>query len=401
MFLKHLSLTNFRNFKRLEVDIPPNVTVMVGNNAQGKTSFLEAVYFFSTLTSVQAGRDRELINFLALEEELPVARLVMDFSRSGSDHQMEARLILGNGGNGNARLRKEVLLDGVKRPLQHALGNFNSVIFLPQMTEIIEDGPDVRRRYLDMTIAQVYPGYARELSAYLQTISQRNALLKNMAERGGDPAQLDFWDERVAEKGSFIMRTRIQMLQEFEQLASATHLELSEQRSDLTIQYLPGFDFLHSTQAQNSLVSEVLSVKDQAVPDLEALRQAFMQALAAIRKEEIQRGVTTIGPHRDELRFHAHQVDMGTYGSRGQVRTVMMALKIGEMHWLKEKTGEWPVLLLDETLAELDLAHRDALLHALEDCEQAILTATDAGMFNPEFLEKCTMWQVEEGRIQQ
>ncbi|KUK47054.1 MAG: DNA replication and repair protein RecF, partial [Anaerolinea thermophila] len=255
MFLKHLSLTNFRNFKRLEVDIPPNVTVMVGNNAQGKTSFLEAVYFFSTLTSVQAGRDRELINFLALEEELPVARLVMDFSRSGSDHQMEARLILGNGGNGNARLRKEVLLDGVKRPLQHALGNFNSVIFLPQMTEIIEDGPDVRRRYLDMTIAQVYPGYARELSAYLQTISQRNALLKNMAERGGDPAQLDFWDERVAEKGSFIMRTRIQMLQEFEQLASATHLELSEQRSDLTIQYLPGFDFLHSTQAQNSLVS--------------------------------------------------------------------------------------------------------------------------------------------------
>lgn len=399
MFLKHLSLTNFRTFKRLEVDIPPNVTIMVGNNAQGKTSFLEAVYFFSTLTSVQAGRDRELINFFALEEELPVARLVMEYSRAGGDHQMEARLILGNGGNGNARLRKEVLLDGVKRPLQQALGNFNSVIFLPQMTEIIEDGPDVRRRYLDMTIAQVYPGYARELSLYLQTISQRNALLKTLAERSGDLSQLDFWDERVAEKGSFIMRTRIQMLQEFERLASSIHLELSEQYSGLDIQYVPGFDFLRAAQSQKSLASEDVSVKDQVVPDLETLQQAFMEGLAAIRNEEIQRGVTTIGPHRDELRFRAHQVDIGTYGSRGQVRTVMMALKIGEMHWLKEKTGEWPVLLLDETLAELDLAHRDALLNALADCEQVILTATDAGMFNPDFLKKCTMWQVQEGCI--
>lgn len=140
-------------------------------------------------------------------------------------------------------------------------------------------------------------------------------------------------------------------------------------------------------------------MKDQAVPDLETLQQAFLEGLAAVRSEEIQRGVTTIGPHRDELRFRANQVDVGTYGSRGQVRTVMMALKIGEMRWLKEKTGEWPVLLLDETLAELDLAHRDALLNALTTCEQAILTATDAGMFNPDFLKKCTMWHVDEGRI--
>jgi len=399
MFLKHLSLTNFRTFKRLEVDIPPNVTVMVGNNAQGKTSFLEAVSFFSTLTSVQAGRDRELVNFMALEDELPVARLVMEYNRAGGDHQMEARLILGNGGNGNARLRKEVLLDGVKRPLQQALGNFNSVIFLPQMTEIIEDGPDVRRRYLDMTIAQVYPGYARELSLYLQTISQRNALLKTLAERGSDQSQLDFWDERVAEKGSFIMRTRILMLQEFERLVSTIHLELSEQQSGVSIRYLPGFDFSRAEQTQSKLLAEESSMKDQAVPDLETLQQAFMEGLAAVRSEEIQRGVTTIGPHRDELRFRANQVDVGTYGSRGQVRTVMMALKIGEMYWLKEKTGEWPVLLLDETLAELDLAHRNALLNALTTCEQAILTATDAGMFNPEFLKKCTMWHVDEGRI--
>lgn len=400
MFLKHLSLTNFRTFQRLEIDVPAGITVMVGNNAQGKTSFLEAINFFSTLTSVQAGRDRELINFQSLDEELPVARLVMEYVRGEKTHTMEARLILGNGGNGNGRLRKEVLLDGVKRPLQHALGNFNSVIFLPQMTEIVEDGPDVRRRYLDMTISQVYNGYARELSAYMQAIAQRNALLKNLAERGGDQAQLDFWDERVAEKGSFIIRTRMQMLAEFEELASLVHLDLTAQQSPLKIEYLPGLDMRAFVSEQKALDIDLASTSELLELKQDELKGAFIRKLQVLHREEISRGVTTIGPHRDELRFIANQVDAGTYGSRGQVRTVMMALKIGEMQWLHARTGERPVLLLDETMAELDLAHRDALLHALTDCEQAILTATDAHMFNVDFLAGCSMWQVQEGRIQ-
>ena len=373
---------------------------MVGNNAQGKTSFLEAINFFSTLTSVQAGRDRELINFHALDEELPVARLVMEFIRGEKTHTMEARLILGNRDNGNGRMRKEVLLDGVKRPLQHALGNFNSVIFLPQMTEIVEDGPDVRRRYLDMTISQVYNGYARELSAYMQAITQRNALLKNLAERGGDQAQLDFWDEQVAEKGSFIIRTRVQMLAEFEELASLVHLALTAQQSSLKIEYLPGLDMRAFMSEQKALDIDSASVFELLELKQDELKSTFIQKLQVLHREEIQRGVTTIGPHRDELRFVANQVDTGTYGSRGQVRTVVMALKVGEMRWLHAKTGERPVLLLDETMAELDLVHRDALLHALADCEQVILTATDAHMFNADFLTGCNIWQVEEGRIQ-
>ncbi len=399
MFLKHISLTNFRAFQRLEVDVPERVTVMVGNNAQGKTSFLEAINFFSTLTSVQAGKDRELINFMALGDEIPVARLVMNFSRGGSDHNMEARLILGNNGNKGSRLRKEVLLDGIKRPLQQALGNFNSVIFLPQMTDIVDGAPDERRRYLDMTIAQVYPGYARELSEYNQAISQRNALLKTLAERGGDSAQLDFWDEHIAEKGSFIMRTRMQMLDEFEDRVSEVHLALSEGISPLAINYLPGFNFRNGEREQETFAFPVGKDSHACLLSQEELQNTFLKKLQSVRKDEIQRGMTTLGPHRDELRFFANQIDSGTYGSRGQIRTVLMALKIGEMHWLHEKTGEWPVLLLDETLAELDLQHRNALLHALSNCEQAILTATDAGMFNPEFLKTCTIWKIDAGRI--
>jgi len=400
MYLTHLSLTNFRTFKRLEIDVPSHVTLMVGDNAQGKTSFLEAVFFFSALTSVQSGRDRELINFEALSDDIPVARLVMDFMRQGKIHKMEVRLIIGNGGNGNGRLRKEVLIDDIKRPLQQALGNFNSVIFLPQMTDIIEDGPDVRRRYLDMTISQVYPGYARELSRYNQTISQRNALLKNLAEHGGDMQQLDFWDERVADKGSFVMRTRMQMLKEFERAASQVHLGLSGQCSGLQIEYQPGFNIFQKLQNQRSLDLSSAERWQYAAIEQDELQRLFMEELKRMRPEEIRRGVTTIGPHRDELRFIANEVDAGTYGSRGQIRTVMMALKLGELHWLHEKTGEYPVLLLDETMAELDLGHRDALLDALEECEQAILTTTDASMFKTEFLSKCALMQVHEGRIQ-
>ena len=403
MFLQHLSLTNFRTFQRLEIDVPAGVTVMVGNNAQGKTSFLEAINFFSTLTSVQAGRDRELINFHALEDDLPVARLVMEYARAGNTHTMEARLILGNGGNGNGngRMRKEVLLDGVKRPLQHALGNFNSVIFLPQMTEIVEGGPDVRRRYLDMTISQVHSSYARELSGYMQAIAQRNALLKNLAERGGDQGQLDFWDERVADKGSFIIRNRMHMLAEFEKLAAVAHLDLTAQQSPLKIEYLPGFDIQNAMGEQKAL--DIGLPSDAHLVELKQndLKTAFLQKLRDLHREEIQRGVTTIGPHRDELRFIANQVDAGTYGSRGQIRTVLMALKIGEMQWLHAKTGEHPVLLLDETLAELDLPHRDALLGALGDSEQSILTATDENMFNPAFLEECTIMHMKEGIIKE
>ena len=400
MFLKHISLTNFRTFKRLELDVPEHVTVLVGNNAQGKTSFLEAVNFFSTLTSVQAGKDRELINFLALDEELPVARLVMEFQRTNSTHFMEARLILGNGGNGNGRLRKEVLVDGIKRPLQQALGNFNSVIFLPQMTDIVDGAPEGRRRYLDMTIAQVYPGYARELSEYLQAISQRNALLKILSERGGDTRQLDYWDDQVSEKGSFIIHTRMQMLGEFELQAAKIHRTLSEGKSALLTRYLPSFTLTNGGAGQETFTFSSDDNSHTAVPAQEEIYTAFLNKLHSIRNDEILRGVTTIGPHRDDLRFFINQVDAGTYGSRGQIRTVLMALKIGEMHWLYEKTEEWPVLLLDETLAELDLPHRGALLGALGDSEQAILTATDVGMFNPDFLKTSTLLYVKEGMIQ-
>src|SRR5512137_202007 len=195
MYLTHLSLTNFRSFARLDMDIPRRVVLLVGDNAQGKTSVLEAIYFLAAFTSFQTHVDRQLVNFLEAKKDLAVGRLVAEYIRGSTRHRLEVRLVLEAVGATGQRLRKEVLLDGVKRQLADVIGHFNAVIFVVQMTQIIEGGPDHRRRYLNLALSQTVPGYARQLSEYGDALSQRNALLKLLAERGGAPAQLDFWED--------------------------------------------------------------------------------------------------------------------------------------------------------------------------------------------------------------
>src|SRR5512145_1366022 len=191
MYLKHLSLTNFRNFTRLDVDIPRRVVVLAGDNAQGKTSVLEAIYFLAAFTSFQTHADRQIINFYeAKKGGLTVARLIAEYQRTKGKHRLEARLILEPVGvlNGQ-RLRKEILLDGVKKPVGEVIGHFNAVVLVPQMSQIIEGAPDERRRYLNLALAQSTHVYARVLSEYNQALTQRNALLRLLGERGGNSDQ--------------------------------------------------------------------------------------------------------------------------------------------------------------------------------------------------------------------
>ncbi len=398
MHLTHLSLTNFRAFSRLDMDVPRHILLLVGDNAQGKTTLLEAVYFLATFTSFHASHDRQLINFLAEEENPPFARLVADFQRGGRGHRLEIRLIQDAVGANGARLRKEILVDGVKRSMQEAMGSFNAVLFLPQMTQILEGGPEERRRYLNLTLSQIVPGYAQALTEYVQVVSQRNALLKQLAERGGDSEQLTYWDVLLVQRGAFLIQARIRALNELERLSSRIHDRLTEGKEVLRLVYRPGFDPAAETRPQYSLPIE--SPVDRSGFTEEQIREGFLSRLRAARAEEIQRGVTTIGPHRDEVRFTANGIDLGDFGSRGQVRTALMALKLAEVAWMREKIGEWPVLLLDETLAELDLQRRADLLDALGDCDQALLTTTDLKLFNESFVRQCAVWQVQAGCVQ-
>lgn len=394
MYLKRLSLTNFRNFARLDIDIPRRSVLLVGDNAQGKTSILEAIYFLAALTSFQTNADRQMINFLEARNNPAVGRIVGEYARGSRTHKLEVRLILDPVGVGNGqRLRKEILLDGVKKQASDAVGQFSAVVFVPQMSQILEGGPDERRRYLNLALAQAVPAYAGVLSDYAKVIEQRNALLKSLAERGGKADQLDVWDESLARFGAQIIQWRIAAVQELEKQATRIHSELTHGAEVLRLAYEPSYDPLPKMSLKLDTAA------DRSGIELKDIQRGFLERLRSVRAEEIERGVTTIGPHRDELRFLANKIDLGDYGSRGQIRTALLSLKLAEVAWIQSRTKQWPVILLDEVMAELDLHRRADLLKYLGETEQSLLTATDLNMFPPQFVESAKVWRVSAGKV--
>jgi DNA replication and repair protein RecF len=275
-------------------------------------------------------------------------------------------------------------LDGVKKNAAEAVGRFSAVIFLPQMTRIVEGSPEDRRRFLNMALSQVVPGYARAMSHYAQVITRRNALLKLLAEQNGQTDQLTYWDEQLILHGSQMVLARMEAVKELESQAGRLHQKLTAGLEKLNLQYKPAIDFTGDNTASLTL---------------DEVKSAFRQNLQQVRNEEIARGVTVCGPHRDDLCFLCNDLDLSDFGSRGQIRTAMLSLKLAEVNWMKTRTGEWPVLLLDETLAELDLHRRADLQHTLEECDQGVLTTTDLHQFTDEFMSGCTIWRVDAGCV--
>jgi DNA replication and repair protein RecF len=382
MRLTHLSLHNFRNYVRLDLDLPPGVAVLLGDNAQGKTNLLEAVYYLATSRSPHAGADRELVNWLAVEQEpLPYARLVGRVARGESDLTIE--ITLTQQANNGDRYRKQIRVNGVARRAMDLLGQLNVVLFLPEDIALVSGSPSLRRRYLDVMLCQIDPPYCRSLSSYNRIVTQRNALLRDLRERGGGPAQLAFWDERLVEHGTTLITRRQAALIALDELAHAVHGELTGGAERLRLRYLP-------------------SVEIDGREGTPAVSAAFQAQLEALRQREIAAGMTVLGPHRDELRFSINAADAGTYGSRGQQRTVALALKLAEVDLMWRETGQFPVVLLDDVLSELDAHRRRFLLHRLASTDgprQAIITTTDLHTLPEAFLQGCQLWQVQMGRL--
>jgi len=396
MYLKHLSLTNFRSLTRLDMELPRRAVLLVGSNAQGKTSILEAIYFLAAFTSFQTHVDRQIVNFHEAKNPLAVTRLVADYQRGKTKHRLEARLILEPTGVNGQRLRKEVLLDGVKKRVSDIMGHFNAVVFVPQMSQIIEGGPDERRRYLNLALAQTVNTYARTLSDYHQALTQRNALLKALSERGGNSDQLQVWDDALVRFGAQIILNRIRAVQEIERFASRIHHELTRGTEVLRLAYEPAYDPL---KPEMQLGLKLDTQIDRSALELDEIQKGFLARLKSIRSEEIARGVTTIGPHRDDLRFIINKADVSDYGSRGQMRTTLLALKLAEVEWMKDRTSEWPVILLDEVMAELDAHRRADLLKYVGKGEQVLFTTTDTKLFMPEFTADSEIWDVSGGVV--
>lgn len=397
MRIRRLSLTNFRNFIRLETEFPAGPVLLIGRNAQGKTSLLEAVHYLSTGRSPHAGSDRELINFLALDEKEPFSRIVAEIDTPDRLTRLEIRILLENGSSPAARIRKEVFINGVKRPVADLGTAFNSVTFLPQDLQIIEGSPRHRRRMIDDLISQANSAYAQALTDYGKALAQRNALLKQIQDRRSSLPQLEVWTEPLADHGAAIIRARALSIGELEALAQPLHRQLTDNAEDLRLEYLPSFHPGSEGSAQIELALDMGT--DFSVFSLTQIREGLLEMWKTEADDDLQRGATQTGPHRDELRFLANSLDLRLYGSRGQIRSAMLAARLAEVSWLKGRIESWPVLLLDEVLAELDQQRRADVLDRVLESEQAILTTTDQDLFSERFIQEAALWEVEAGAL--
>ena len=253
---------------------------------------------------------------------------------------------------------------------------------------------------MDGTLRQVDIEYMLALSEYDKILPQRNALLKRIAEKRASPVELEFWDEQLAASGAVIIAGRQRFLRELEVKARATHLALTGGRETLSLKYLPSI--LTAAKGEGRQLSfDVIGLDLDRQLSAETIKPQFLERLLAQRREAIGRGITIAGPHRDELRIFINERDCGLFGSRGQARTAVMALKFAELEWMRDQLGEYPLFLLDEVVAELDSSRRKYLLDRLDGRAQTLVTTTEIEIFSPAFLQRATIYQVENGQISQ
>jgi len=399
MRVDRLSLTNFRNYARLETSLPAGALLLHGANAQGKTSLLEAIYYLATAHSPWATADRQLLNWHAERDALPFSRVAGEVT-SGKPGATRTQLditLVREPGELDSRLKKTIRVNAVPRRALDLIGAMNVVLFVPQDLALVEGSPFDRRRYLNVTLSQIDASYARALHTFERALEQRNALLRRIQDRQAKASELEYWDDLFSTSGGAIVAGRQRLLRDLEGAAQRVHRELTDDAETLDLRYIPGFVPAADTNGQLSFEVPGLDLHRQLEP--QRIADQLCEALQNGRGAEIARGITLIGPQRDELRFRVNGRDLGLYGSRGQARTAVLALKLAELDWMRGVIGEWPILLLDEFLAELDSARRAYLLARIDGAAQAILTTTEPDIFTSDFLSKSTLWHVRAGQI--
>ncbi|GIW08571.1 MAG: DNA replication and repair protein RecF [Dehalococcoidia bacterium] len=381
MRCEHLGLTNFRNYARLELDLPPGVTVLQGDNAQGKTNFLDAIHIVATTRSARSAPEREWINWLAFEDPLPYTRIVAKVRRAASVIQIEMTATLGENGNG---ITKRMKINGAPRRSVDVIGQVTVVLFSPLDIDLVAGSPSQRRRYLDIMNAQVDAKYLRSLQQYNRVLLQRNSLLRLVRDRQAKPDQLAYWDLQLADLGAYVVDRRRDAVEALNTLAQDIHPALTGRQEFLHVAYRPNFG----------------GDTPEPLPSRADLPTRLLAAIQTARAREIAQGVSLVGPHRDDLQFTTDGIDTTVYGSRGQQRTAALALKLAEAQFIRERTGDSPILLLDDVMSELDSRRRRQLLSSIRPEQQVIFTATDLEDFDPSFLARATILRVKSGRIE-
>lgn len=375
MHLTALSLEEFRCYRHLALDIPARGLVITGANGSGKSTILEAIAFLSTTRSPRASLDREMIRWDSGTDlaSAPYTRVHGEVSSASGPVSLDIALQVERATAEAAPMtRKQVKVNGIARRAVDAVGNLRAVVFAPTDLELISGSPSIRRRYLDVMLSQVDRRYIRALSSYAATLAQRNALLKRFASEGrraSDPdvhAELTYWDEALIGSGAYIFGRRQMTVSRLSAHAEAAFVALTEGDRPLTVAYAPSMPM---QQTPASLAeAESIAARD------------FAQALQERRAEEHRRAVSVVGPHRDDITILHGGMPIAAYGSRGQQRLAVLALKLGEVAVMTEESGDPPIALLDDILSELDPVHRAYVIErvtAAGDASQVFITGAD------------------------
>jgi DNA replication and repair protein RecF len=374
-----IRLINFRNLVDLSINFDSSINIFIGNNAQGKTNIIESIYTLMRGTSYRTTDDRNLINWnkkkcyilgeVQLKEENFKISILLDNNEIIEED--------------SKKLKKTIKLNKKYQRKSTLLKKFNPVVFSPEDLQIIKSAPSLRRKFLDDVIINIYPAYSQYLKNYNRILFQRNTLLKKERIKSKINNQLPIWDQKITELGTLIILYRIQILKNLNQKAKIFHQMMSENKETIKLKY-------------NSNILADYTDNESAI------RKIMQSKLENAREKDFQLKVTTVGPHRDDYYVMNNSIDLGIYGSQGQQRTAILSLKLAALELFKEKENEYPPLLLDDVMSELDLERKIFLLKLIKErAVQTFITSINLNNLTKiDFMKNSKIFRVKNGEIE-
>lgn len=334
MYIKKIKLINFRNYIEQEINLNKNINIIYGYNGEGKTNIIESIFLCSIGKSFRTNKEKELINF-----NKNITSLYIEYEKKDRDGNIKIEI----------SDKKNIFINGIKiKKLSDLLGNMNIVIFTPDDINILKDGPQKRRRFLDIMISQLRPNYVNILNSYNKTLEQRNNYLKQIKFDNKEDNMLDIWNEKLAEYGEKIYKYRNEFIEKIKIKIENIHKDITENKEKINIEY----------------ISDCFN------------KEEYLNLLKQRKNLDIIKGFTTKGIHRDDFIIYINGEQVNIYGSQGQNRTAILSLKVSELEVIYDEIGEYPILLLDDFMSELDEKRRRNFLYNIKD-KQVIITCTD------------------------
>lgn len=369
MILKEIELKNFTNYEYIKCKFKNNINIFLGDNAQGKSNFLDSIYYLGNIVSSRGNKEKDLIKW-------------------GRDYFNISAHFLNRLGMNKIDInyknkKKEISINYCKiEKKREYIGYLITVIFRPDDLNIIKGDPSLRRKYMDDELTATDIEYYISFLKYKRILEQRNKLLKDLYKKNVNINIMEVWEEQLVRYGIIILKKRLILINKIKNISKEMYYHISENKEELTLKY---FSKLNLENLLNN--------------NLENFKIFYLKELKEKRNNDIERGYTSIGPHRDDLEIYINNINCKKFASQGQQRTVALCLKLSEIKFIKETIGEYPILLLDDVLSELDKKRKNKLLEIIENNIQTFITTTELNDINDKLLKRGKIIQIKDGRV--